>query len=230
MRHVDYRHHLGGYVANALEPHESHIVDEHLDICEECRQLFLELSETSAVLARVQPVGAFSRPIPSPDANPHTGDARPRRRRRWPYTVVPAIAFVLVAAATGGAVAASLDAGRTARAGVPTLAGSPTTAWPARIYSGQNPATGVSAVITLTPKPYGVNVDLRVSGAPAGRRCRLRVVPRGGPAEAESAWATPTQPPGDVTGLHTSASIPLEAITRLEIVTTEGELLLTMPT
>jgi hypothetical protein len=229
MRHVDYRHHLGGYVANALEPHENHIVDDHLDVCEQCRQLFLELSEVSAVLARVQPVGAFARPIRSPDPDPRRADAGLRRKRRWPYTVVPAIAFVLMAAATGGAVAASLDAGRTARNGVPTLAGSPT-AWPARIFTGQNPATGVSAVIALTPKPFGVDVDLRVSGAPPGLRCRLLVVPRGGAAEAESAWATPTQTPGDITALHTSASIPIDDIIRLEIVTTEGVLLLAVPT
>jgi anti-sigma factor RsiW len=119
-------------------------------------------------------------------ADPHGGHGR--AARWWRRAGLAAAAVVMGA----GAVVAS-------RALYPSPAG-PATAvqhWPATVR-GQNRLTHVGLIVRYAPMPWGLALDVRVSGIPVGTRCELLVVnsrgqrvPAGGwliAADDERAW------------------------------------------
>jgi len=114
--------------------------------------------------------------------------ARVRRRLRWRRLAVAAAALVIVGI---GAVAGSrvLYSAATPR---PAAAGP----WAATV-TGSDPQTGMSATVKYRPRPWGLALQVQVSGISPGTRCELQVVdavgqdvPAGGwTVAAGHAWA-----------------------------------------
>jgi hypothetical protein len=209
---------LGVYILGAISPADRSAVDRHLAGCADCRA---ELTGLAALPGRLGSVpaadvtsldgdaaeGAGQGPRP-PDVPLQTllaRAARIRRRLRWRRLAIAAAAVLIVA---GGAVAGSrvlyAPAPRPAASAVP---------WAATV-TGSDPRTGMYATVRYLRQPWGLALQVQVSGISPGTRCELQVVdargrdvPAGGWTVAAGhalAWypASSPLPPSDVRGFE----------------------------
>jgi hypothetical protein len=97
---------------------------------------------------------------------------------------------------------------------------------PVTTLSATDPDTRVSASAALTPKAWGTEVELKLSGLPRDVRCVLVVHDRAGRTETGGAWAS---------GYYGSSTIPASTsvnqqdIDRIDIVSDDGNLLVSLP-
>jgi Putative zinc-finger len=162
---------LGVYVLGAIGPGERAQVDRHLAVCPRCREELAGLAGLPGLLRRVPPDVATqawpqdtsgSRPGPPLDWLISRMSAIRLRRR---LTAAAAVVVIGLAAATGLQVLHARLAGISAAA-APRWIDTDT---------GGNPATGAWATVRYAAQPWGAELEVRVSGIPAGTRCQLRV-------------------------------------------------------
>jgi hypothetical protein len=89
-----------------------------------------------------------------------------------------------------------------------------------------DPRTKVHASITLTSQTWGTQIRLRLSGVAWGQQCMLVVGAATGRRDVAASWAATYQAVFDVTG---STAIPLGQIRHLDIITTQGQRLVSVP-
>lgn len=182
---------IGGYVLQALEPHEAETVRAHIDSCPDCAREHAQLEPVPALLDAAHAPDATPELPPAaleeavldrfareraPDEAPAGPSARPRaaapgrgrRLRRWIARPLPAAA--LAAAATAAvtlAVTGSLDGDDTS---APKAYGAHL-----RAVAGGAPGHGTSPAPAGDPYAYarlsssdsGTRVELKASGLPA---------------------------------------------------------------
>jgi predicted anti-sigma-YlaC factor YlaD len=188
----EIRHALGVYILGAISPAERSAVDRHLAWCADCRA---ELTSLAALPGRLGSVpaadvtsmagddaegpGREARPPEVPLAALLDRAARVRRQLRWRRLAVAAVAIVL---AVGGAVAGSrvLD---TPPAGPASSAGP----WAATV-TGSDSQTGMSATVKYLREPWGLALQVQVSGISPGTRCQLQVVDGRGQEVPAGGW------------------------------------------
>jgi Putative zinc-finger len=221
---------LGVYVLGAIDPAERALVDAHLADCRRCRDELAGMAGLPALLGRVTEeqitqVGA----APPELLESVLGRAaveqrvRSRRGRRW------LAAAAAVAVITGGAGVASglrLGADRPVAAPTRTATAPPGPAVHGRTVRGSDPATGVSAQISMWPQDWGTAFQVRLTGAPTGARCRLIAVDGKGRRDVAAAWQVEYEGSADFSG---SSMIPRDRITSVEVRTVEGRRLLSVP-
>jgi anti-sigma factor RsiW len=216
---------LGALVLGALPADERARVEAHLAGCDECCAELAELAPLPGLLHRVPEAdvlrsadGSSAPAEPVVDlvpavlalADQELRAHRARRRRRW--------AVVGIAATVLGGVAVGTGA---------LLAGGPVpSADPAPVVVHANdPATGVSAQVTLTSSPGGTDLALRLTGVPAGEECRL-VATAGNQRDVTASWDATYDGEATFTG---STHFAVDQIDMLVIETPAGRTLLTMP-
>ncbi len=188
----EIRHSLGVYLLGAISPAERSAVDRHLAWCADCRAELTGLAALpgrlgSVPAADVTSLAGYEADGAVPGAGPPQVPlaalldraARVRRRLRWRRLAVAAAAIVI---AGGGAVAGSrvLDA-PPAR---PALAAAP---WAATV-TGSDSRTGMSATVRYLREPWGLALQVQVSGISPGTRCELQVVGAGGQGVPAGSW------------------------------------------
>jgi anti-sigma factor RsiW len=165
------RHELGVYVLGAIGPGERAQVDRHLAACPRCRDELAGLAGLPGLLRKVPPDVAMqawaddtsgSRPGPPLDRL-ISRVSRIRLRRR--LTAAAAALVIGVAAAVGLQVLHARLAGTSAATAPP---------WIDTDTAG-SPATGAWAAVRYAAQPWGAELEVRVTGIPAGTRCQLRV-------------------------------------------------------
>ena len=170
------REELGVYVVGAIEPGDRARVDRHLTSCERCRDELAGLAGLPGMLRKIAADEAAPAwmdnvagppPAPSPDALL----ARTRRiRARRRVAAAVAAAGLLGLAGAGG-----LREFATQPAGL-----APVTAPWAAMISGSSTATGARAEVRYAARSWGTELEVQVTGIPAGTRCQLVVTgPRG---------------------------------------------------
>jgi predicted anti-sigma-YlaC factor YlaD len=215
---AEIRHALGVYILGAISPADRSVVERHLAWCADCRA---ELTGLAALPGRLGSVPAADVTSLGGDAAEGAGrGARPpdvslqtllvraaqiRRRLRWRRLAVAAAAVLIVG---GGAVAGSrvLDAPATrpAASAVP---------WAATI-TGSDAQTGMSATVRYLRQPWGLALQVQVSGISPGTTCELQVVDARGREVLAGGWtvaagharawypASSPFPPADVRGFE----------------------------
>lgn len=210
---------LGTYVLGAVEPAERAAIAAHLGTCPGCRTELSELAGLPGLLGLLtEPeVAALAGPdVPDDDAAlsrllqaaaaEQAADKRHRRRR----VSVAAAAGFLTAGAASGAIALSAHVADTETGTQVTSA----------------TAATVSARIELTPRAWGTQLRLQLSGVAKGQRCRLVVVDPSGATDVAASWRAEYTGVENVTG---STEMPVGKVAAMRIVTPEGRVLVTVP-
>jgi predicted anti-sigma-YlaC factor YlaD len=222
---------LGAYVVSALDDAERAEVRAHLETCRSCRDELVELAGVPRLLARVTLAEAVHGPAqPDEDllARLLARVSAERARHRLHRMVLASAAAVVVLALVVSLV--GVLAGRRTADGpgsAPIAAVSTTPTW-----SASDAATGVWASVSVTPVTWGSKVHLDLGGVAAGSRCQLVAVSSSGAREVAATWAVPAG--GYATGgaglrLDGAVSVPSDQLNRFEIVTLDGQLLVTVP-
>jgi anti-sigma factor RsiW len=197
------RNGLGVYLLGAIEPRERARLENHLASCLSCRERLAALAGLPALLRKVpadEAIGAWmddgsdQPPTPPLQALLSKVARTRRRRRRW------AIAAAALVAGLAGAGVQVFHSG----AATPPAAAAPQ--WTATV-TGANPVTEVSAAIRYAARPWGSELEVRVTGIPVGTRCQLWVTGARGQDIAAGGWniASSRQP------WWYPASVPLQA-------------------
>ena len=230
---------LAAYVIGALDPEEARDLDMHLSGCAECQAELAELSALEEALGEVPPEAFLDGP---PDADlmlqrtlrqvrAERGQLnRPRR------LLMAAGVAGLVAAALAGGTLLGRDTAPKQQAGpaqppvmvspsvIPSVIPSGT-----RTITGKNPRTGASMTAVVVPAAGWVRVHAKVDGVRAGLRCRLVVVPKSGAPIDAGSWLVSPLGEKQGTALDGSALVAPADIASVDVVTFEGQKLVSVP-
>jgi len=209
---------LGAYVLGALDDRERDRVDDHVAACDQCRAELEALIPVRSYLARMSPEEL--RALESQAAPPVALHARLRtavraERRRARRRRVAAVAALAAVVALGFAGWRAAEERRPA----PAPVASATTA-------ADGARAGVHATVAATPRAWGTELRVRLSGAAPGERCRLVARARDGSTEVAGTWWTTYSGSADVTG---AAAIPAADLVALDVVTAAGQRLIRVP-
>jgi len=86
--------------------------------------------------------------------------------------------------------------------------------------------TGVRATVAATPRAWGTELRVRVSGAAPGERCRLIARARDGRTDVAASWWTTYSGSAELRG---AAAIPAADLVALDVVTSAGQRLVRVP-
>jgi hypothetical protein len=86
--------------------------------------------------------------------------------------------------------------------------------------------TGVRATVAATPRMWGTELRVHVTGAQPGERCRLIARARDGRSDVAATWWTTYSGTAELTG---AAAIPIADVVALDVVTTSGRRLVHIP-
>jgi hypothetical protein len=160
---------LGAYVLGTIGPADRDRVEEHLGSCARCREVLASLAGLPGLLRRVTDgearLGTDASSEKLPDAT-LTGLVRTAVRRRRRNRAVAAVAAGALAAVTAATVVAVRPAG--------SVPGDTGLAWAATVRSA-NRVTAAQATIRYAPRPWGTELEARITGVHPGIRCQLRV-------------------------------------------------------
>jgi hypothetical protein len=213
---------LGAYVLGALDDRERDRVDEHVAACDQCREELEALIPVRSYLARMssEELRALeSQAVPPVALQTRLRTAvRAERRRalRRRVAAVAALAAVTVLAFVAWRAADERLPGDRA----------PIAAAPAATTAAADARTGVRATVAATPRAWGTELRVRVSGAAPGERCRLVARARDGSTEVAGTWWTTYSGSADLTG---AAAIPAADLVALDVVTNAGHRLIRVP-
>ncbi len=225
---------LAAYALGALDDGEKREFDAHLASCAECRAELEDLAALEAALGEVPPEAFIEGP-------PEGGDlllrrtlraARAERSRtvRPRRLLVAAGVAALLAVSLGGGVLMGRGTAPTVQAGAPPSSASPAASSPAaRVASGKNPKTGAAMTVALTPAAGWVRVHVKVDGVPAGKRCVLQVVPRSGAPVVAGSWLVSPNGEKQGTTLDGAALVAPNDVASVDVVTTDGQKLVSVP-
>jgi Putative zinc-finger len=240
------RESLGAYALGVSAPDEARAVHAHLAECADCRREVAELTELRGMLDSV-PQEAFL------DGPPDDGElllqrtlrqmraeqgGQPRRTR---FPVAAAAVVIALVALGGGVLLGRQTAPGGEAQGLQTQGPQtqgpqtqgPQTQGPqssvvqappgTRNGEATNPASGVSMAVSLTPATGWVRVHAVVRGVPAGKQCQLLVTPQDGIAVVAGSWLASGKDTRDGTLLDGSALVDLKQVSSVDVVTTDGE-------
>ena len=125
--------------------------------------------------------GGSAEPLPAQPLQSMLGRvARLRRRALWPRLSAAAVTGLLIG---GGAITASrlLDQPQPRPHAVATAP------WTAEVR-GTNSSTHAAALVRYMAQPWGLELDVRVQGIPAGTSCELLVTEADGQDVAAGSW------------------------------------------
>ena len=194
---------IGAYVVGALSPAEAGPVLRHLRGCAGCRADYQDLAPVRDWLGRLDPADGMParQPLNRLALEPSHPPRHQVTRRRW-----------TVAGVATATVAITLIAVLSARPATPG-------------FQASDPATRVHGQATLHATPTGTQIDLTVTGLPAGQRCILVTVSPAGTAIAGT-WTAQYSGTAQITG---TSAIPRGQLTALRIEAPSQRLLLSIP-
>ena len=157
-----WRERIGALVLGQLSDDERAATEAHLEGCPACRAEAEALAPVAALLSRADPDRLA--PVPSPPrqlgeriVRRISAERRAKRRRRLGIGVGLAGATAATAAAAALAISLLGSSGGTA----------------ARQVAFRSLPRGVSAEATISPRPWGSDVSVRVEGFRPGTICRI---------------------------------------------------------
>jgi anti-sigma factor RsiW len=209
---------LGVYLVGALDPSERAEVDEHLHHCAQCRAELAELAALPSMLDQLTIDDINAEPVTLPDdlfdrvaaraRADDEADAPPAARKHRPRrAVLLAVAAVLAVFAAVG-----ITVGTLVTHGQPSG------------YSATQ--AGIHMHVALTSQTSGTGLRVTVSGLPRNEQCRLIAVSSDGTRDLAGSWSATYYGQAQVTG---STVIPRSELSRLVLLGTQGQHLVTVP-
>jgi anti-sigma factor RsiW len=222
---------LAAYALGGLDPAEQNAVQAHEAGCPDCQLEVREFTSLRLALDEVPPEAFMDGPPASGDLllqktlRRARAELPPERRRGWAPAVITVAAAVALAVAVGGGVVI----GR--QTAPQEVAGGPTTIVPSDAVqaSTTDADTGARMAVTMVPKMGWVTVHADVSGIKAGLNCQLRVVPKTGEPVLAGSWRVSKKGEAEGTPLDGSALVDPAAVESVEVVTTDGKTMVTVP-
>jgi predicted anti-sigma-YlaC factor YlaD len=229
---------LGAYTLGGLDGEEERAVREHLAGCAACRADQADLAAMQEALGEVPPEAFL-------DGPPEDGDLllqrtlrqvraeKAREGRRGGALAVAGVAVIAAAALGAGVLLGHGTSGTTTAEPSPSPSPSPVASvspTPAgtRVLTATDPASGARITATLVPAAGWVRVHASVGGIPAGKRCQLLVVPRGGGAPVlAGSWLVSPKGAQAGTDLDGTALVALADVGAVQVSTVEGQRLVT---
>lgn len=197
---------IGAYVLDALEPEENENIRRHIAGCVDCQDEVVSLAWIPPLLRTVQLEDVQRLDTPFDPRASRLLDrllAKAKHRSRTRRAVA---AFGLAAAlVTGIAVFDSVTSGPSSG--------------PFATVRTVDPATHVTAAVTLRSQTWGTALQLDLQGVPPGETCSLVVHTRSGGRAVAATWTASYRGTADVPG---RTSIPATQISALDVVTTSG--------
>jgi Predicted integral membrane protein len=243
----DVRMALGAYVLGSLDSKEAADVYEHLGWCPFCRVEADEFLGLPQLLGRVTEadIEQASRP---PRAVLDRMLKVTTRRRRITQAVLTIAASVVIGVVGGSLwIYTSQQSPETTAAAAPsTAADSPgfaaeadalasqpadtVTALPSRHAARELTASdgAVRAVLRLRSGEGGTQVAVSLGGVPRGTKCNVIVVAKDGTREQAASWTIRAEN-GEVASFSGSTAIAMDKISRIDLETPDGDLLLRVP-
>lgn len=213
---LEIKYELGAYVLGALDDADRRRVHEHLVECAECRAEADSFAGLTAQLAMVNEEQVRQAAEPPPDLLDRTLARVASGRRRGRRRLLLAATAASVALGLGVGVGWSLlDLDRSA----PPVVAPPTT-------SASESSAGIAATVAMEPRGWGTALKVRMTGVPVNTRCRLVAVGDDGRRDVAASWEISY--PGTAR-FEGATAIPSDRLKQLEIVTTDGRTLLTVP-
>jgi hypothetical protein len=226
---------LGVYVLGAIEPAERTELESHLNVCGRCRDELASLAGLPALLSRVTEE-QLAQLGPPPEelfesvltqANRET---RTRRRRNIGLLTAAAVALVVVTGGAVGMVAHETAPTHTIVAPPPSSSGNVIEPSGGPKVTAKDPATGVSAEVSLESKKWGTLFEVEVTGVAPGTECRLIAVSKNGRRDVAGAWAVPKNvPKGGTSEYYGSSMIARKQLAAIEVRTLAGDRLVSIP-
>jgi Putative zinc-finger len=221
------RESLGAYALGALTPDDARAVDAHLARCADCQREVAELTDLRDMLNSV-PQEAFL------DGPPDGGELllqRTLRRMRVEQGGQPRQArflatagvVVIAVAALGGGVLLGRQTAPGVEAQGPQSGIVQAPPLGTRTGEATSRVSGVSMTVNLTPLTGWVRVRAVVRGVPAGTQCELLVVTSEGDAVVAGSWLASGKDVRDGTLLDGSALVDPKQVSSVDVITTEGE-------
>ena len=218
---------LGALAVSALDADEERQVLDHVAGCPRCSAELAELSETVDLLAAAKPYSPLAAQPAAVTPGPQVLDnllaavaeERRRARRRRLALGLAAAAAAAVLAGTGALLIADDD---------PAPAQVAAQVTPTAELSGSDGA--VVLEVELFTKAWGTAVHGAVGGVPPGATCSLVAVGTDGTREIAATWTVPRGGYDPETGkLSFEGGVGLmpHEVSRYEVVTTEGDVLVT---
>ncbi|MQA94667.1 MAG: hypothetical protein GEV11_08420 [Streptosporangiales bacterium] len=213
---ADIRYELGAYALGVLDDDDRRAVDAHLADCPECRAEVDSFTRLGAQLALVNEEQVHQAAEPPPELLDRTLAAVASGRRRGRRRLLLAAAAASVALGLGvGAGWSLLDQDGDS----PALTAPPTT-------SASESSDGIAAQVGMEARGWGTALTVRMTGVPVKTRCRLVAVGDDGRRDTAASWEITYPGPARFEG---ATAIPRDRLQHLEIVTTQGHTLLTIP-
>ncbi len=220
---------VGAYALGILTPAECDVFEAHLAGCEQCALELEQLMEVATVLPAVEFSGAAAPYVA--ELQPHATRPAPvvstKPRTQRAYALAAGVVLIAVGA-VGGVVGQQLASEEPSSS---TVATDP---FRGEVLTAVNSATGVRARAALSSKGWGTNVTLELSKVRGPLNCELIAVGTNGSTETAMTWAvpvkgygTPEQPKPLV--LSGGSSIDRAKLDRLEVRTSDGRLLVSIP-
>ncbi|HWM02234.1 MAG TPA: zf-HC2 domain-containing protein [Actinophytocola sp.] len=233
---------LAAYALGALDPAEQSAVQAHIAGCAECQQEVREFANLRAALDEVPPEAFLDGP-PEGDlllqktlrrARAEVAAPAPElRRRRSPMGILAAAAVVAAVALGGGVVIGRQTApDQVAAPPSPPSTSNPAPTPPptnARTAEATDPNTGATMAMTVVSKMGWVTVDADVSGIPAGFECELRVIGKDGKSVIAGSWLVSKAGAAEGTPLQGAALIAPDDVASVDVVTTDGQTMVSVP-
>lgn len=228
---------LAAYALGGLDPAEQDAVQAHVAGCPDCQLEVREFTNLRLALDEVPPEAFLDGPpvggelLLQKTLRRARAEAGPRRRSRLGPAMITVAAAVALAVAVGGGVLIG-------RQSVPqTVAGGATSESPeaavptteGRQARATDPDTGATMAVTLVPKQGWVTLHADVSGIRAGLDCELLVVPKVGEPVLAGSWRVSKTGEAEGTKLDGSALVDPSAVKSIEVVTTDGKKMVTVP-
>ncbi|MEU5876553.1 zf-HC2 domain-containing protein [Spirillospora sp. NPDC047279] len=245
---------LGVYVLGAIDPAERSQIETHLSACPSCRDELAALAALPALLGRVneaqiaQVAGPPEEMLDSllakaaderrrplawlAGANGARGGDGGRRGRvsRWAPAAAAAAVLLVVGGLVGGAIGVTSLAGDDRPVAVRTVTPPPTppTVPPkAEQLIARSPDGKLEARVMLYKKRWGTRVEFYLRGAPYEGSCRLYAVAKNGQRDPLGSWFVAYR--RGYGEYPASTMIPRDQLFSFEVVTVEGQPLLTVP-
>jgi len=198
------------------------IADVHLAVCAECRTEFDSLLEWSEALVAVPEQMRLDGPPAGGDLllqrvlRRARADSTTFRRRRTSLIAAAAAVVAFAAFGTGTLIDSGEVSGTAVAQSTWSVVGS-------RHIDVADPATEARVSLAVAPADGWVRVHARVSGIPAGQRCRLEVIAKDGSRQVAGSWVVSEDGAGDGTLLDGSAIIEPDDVAGVRVVNTEGK-------
>ncbi|MGF1646497.1 MAG: zf-HC2 domain-containing protein [Kineosporiaceae bacterium] len=234
---------LAALALGLLDDSDAQRVRVHLSGCAACRGELVELRDAALLGAALEPADLVadlpdlperSGAAPGPDGDLllartlreiRAERAAARRRSRVSLAAVAAAAVLL-----GGAGGVGLDLVRGPAEPAPsTPLAQPSGAGTVQL-AGVSPS-GATADVTVEPVRDWVRLAVRVTGIPAGQRCRVVVVTTEGERVGAGSWTVGEPPPPGTTRppVRMAAAVPLDEVAAVEVETLAGEPVVSAP-